>query len=133
MVLVIKEALLDQVAQIEVAGLNEDGVVLVIKRFKTTLKAISTTPNKHKSRGKHSCFKCSKSVFLLFNAPIIRMTRTKTREGRRIKRSSIRRRVRHILARSGIQTALHPTLRMKDWQLQQVIPLPQQVTHMPHD
>jgi hypothetical protein len=34
---------------------------LVIKCFKTALKGHKEYPNKNKSRGKHSCFKCSKS------------------------------------------------------------------------
>jgi hypothetical protein len=49
------------VAQVEVAGLNEDEMALVIKRFKTTLKEHKDYPNKSKSREKHSCFKCGKS------------------------------------------------------------------------
>jgi hypothetical protein len=53
-----KEALPNKVAQVEVAGLNEDKMALVIKRFKTSLKGRKDYPNKNKSRGKRSCFKC---------------------------------------------------------------------------
>jgi hypothetical protein len=46
---------------VEAAGLNEDKMALIIKRFKTALKGHKEYPSKNKSRGKHSCFKCSKS------------------------------------------------------------------------
>jgi hypothetical protein len=45
----------------EAAGLNEDEMALVIKRFKTALKGRKEYPNKNKSRGKCSCFKYGKS------------------------------------------------------------------------
>jgi hypothetical protein len=57
----IKEALPNKEAQVEVARLNEDEMALVIKRFKTALKGCKEYPNKNKSKGKCSCFKCSKS------------------------------------------------------------------------
>jgi hypothetical protein len=56
-----KEALPGKVAQVEAAGLNEDEMVLIIKRFKTALKGRGEYPNKSKSKGKRSCFKCGKS------------------------------------------------------------------------
>jgi hypothetical protein len=56
-----KEALPDKVARVEATGLNEDEMALVNKRFKTALKGHKDYPNKNKSRGKCSCFKCSKS------------------------------------------------------------------------
>jgi hypothetical protein len=46
---------------VEAAGLNEEEMTLIIKRFKTTLKRRKEYPNKNKSRGKRSCFKCSKT------------------------------------------------------------------------
>jgi hypothetical protein len=46
---------------VEAAGLNEDEMALVIKRFKTALKGRKEYPNKNKSKGKRSCFKCDKS------------------------------------------------------------------------
>jgi hypothetical protein len=55
-----KEALPSKVAQVEVVGLNEDEMVLIIKRFKTALKGRKEYPNRNKSRGKCSCFKCGK-------------------------------------------------------------------------
>jgi hypothetical protein len=56
-----KEALPSKVAQVEAVGLNEDEMALIIKRFKTALKGRKEYPNKNKSRGKHSSFKCGKS------------------------------------------------------------------------
>jgi hypothetical protein len=56
-----KEALPSKVAQVEAAGLNEDEMALIIKRFKTALHGRKEYPNKNKSRGKCSFFKCSKS------------------------------------------------------------------------
>jgi hypothetical protein len=43
-----KDALPNKVAQVEAAGLNEDEMVLVIKRFKTALKGHKEYPNKNK-------------------------------------------------------------------------------------
>jgi hypothetical protein len=56
-----REALPSKVAQVEAAGLNEDEMALIIKRFKTALKGRKEYPNKNKARGKHSCFKCGKT------------------------------------------------------------------------
>jgi hypothetical protein len=56
-----REALPSKVAQVEATGLNEDEMVLIIKRFKTALKGRKDYPNKNKSRGKCSCFKCGKT------------------------------------------------------------------------
>jgi hypothetical protein len=56
-----KEVLPSKVAQVEAAGLNEDEMTLIIKRFKIALKGRKEYPNKNKSRGKCSCFKCGKS------------------------------------------------------------------------
>jgi hypothetical protein len=93
-----KEAVPNMVAQVEAVGLNEDEMVLVIKHFKTALKGRKDYPNKNKSRGNHSCFKCDKSGHLLLNVPIMKMTRTKTRKRRR---SSIGiRRARRTLTRN---------------------------------
>jgi hypothetical protein len=56
-----RETLPSKVAQVEAAGLNEDEMALIIKRFKTALKGRKEYPNKNKARGKHSCFKCDKT------------------------------------------------------------------------
>jgi hypothetical protein len=64
-----KEALPSKVAQVEVVGLNEDEMALIIKRFKTALKGHKEYPNKNKSRGKRSCFKCGKSGHFIAQCP----------------------------------------------------------------
>jgi hypothetical protein len=57
------------VAQVEATGLNEDEMALIIKRFKTALKGRKEYPNKNKSRGKRSCFKCGKTGHLIAQCP----------------------------------------------------------------
>jgi hypothetical protein len=64
-----REALPRKVAQVEAAGLNEEEMALIIKRFKTTLKGRKEYPNKNKSRGKRSCFKCGKSGHFIAQCP----------------------------------------------------------------
>src|SRR5688572_26789981 len=56
-----RETLPSKVAQVEAAGLNEDEMALIIKCFKTALKGRKEYPNKNKTRGKRSCFKCGKT------------------------------------------------------------------------
>jgi hypothetical protein len=56
-----KDALPDKVVQIETADLNGDEMALVIKCFKAALKGCKDYPNKRKSRGKRTCFKCDTS------------------------------------------------------------------------
>jgi hypothetical protein len=63
------EALPSKVAQVEAARLNDDEMVLIIKRFNTTLKGRKEYPNKNKSRGKRSCFKCGKSGHFIAQCP----------------------------------------------------------------
>jgi hypothetical protein len=64
-----KEALPSKVAQVEAVGLNKDEMALIIKRFKTALKGHKEYPNKNKSRGKCSCFKCGKSSHFIAQYP----------------------------------------------------------------
>jgi hypothetical protein len=64
-----KEALPSKVAQVEAVGLNEDEMALIIERFKTALKGHKEYPNKNKSRGKRSCFKCGKSGHFIAQCP----------------------------------------------------------------
>jgi hypothetical protein len=54
---------------VEAVGLNEDEMTLIIKRFKTALKGRKEYPNKNKSRGKRSCFKCGKSGHFIAQCP----------------------------------------------------------------
>jgi hypothetical protein len=64
-----KEALPSKVAQVEAVGLNEDEMALIIKRFKTALKGCKDYPNKNKTRGKRSCFKCGKTGHFIAQCP----------------------------------------------------------------
>jgi hypothetical protein len=64
-----KEALPSKVAQVEAAGLNDEEMALIIKRFKTTLKGRKGQPSKTKAKGKRSCFKCGKIGHFIANCP----------------------------------------------------------------
>jgi hypothetical protein len=64
-----REALPSKVAQVEAAGLNEDEMALIIKRFKTALKGRKEYPNKNKAKGKRSCFKCGKTGHFIAQCP----------------------------------------------------------------
>jgi hypothetical protein len=64
-----RETLPSKVAQVEAAGLNEDEMTLIIKRFKTALKGRKEYPNKNKARGKRSCFKCGKTGHFIAQCP----------------------------------------------------------------
>jgi hypothetical protein len=111
------EALPSKVAQVEAVGLNEDEMTLIIKRFKTALKGHKEYPNKNKARGKRSCFKCGKTGHFIAQCPDNDDDQEQENTGRgRRRRCTRRRRVSRTLAKNGIQTALHPTPTMKDWQ-----------------
>jgi hypothetical protein len=64
-----REALPSKVAQVEAAGLNEEEMALIIKRFKTALKGRKEHPNKSNTKGKRSCFKCGKYGHFIANCP----------------------------------------------------------------
>jgi hypothetical protein len=64
-----KEALPSKVAQVEAAGLNDEEMALIIKRFKTALKGHKGQPSKTKTKGKRSCFKCGKIGHFIANCP----------------------------------------------------------------
>jgi hypothetical protein len=64
-----REALPSKVAQVEAAGLNEDEMALIIKRFKAALKGHKEYSNKNKTRGKRSCFKCGKTGHFIAQCP----------------------------------------------------------------
>jgi hypothetical protein len=54
---------------VEAVGLNEDEMALIIKSFKTALKGRKEYPNKNKSKGKRSYFKCGKSSHFITQCP----------------------------------------------------------------
>jgi hypothetical protein len=64
-----KDVLPSKVAQVEAAGLNEDEMALIIKRFKTAFKGRKEYPNRNKTKGKRSCFKCGKPGHFIANCP----------------------------------------------------------------
>src|SRR5688572_10356457 len=64
-----KESLPSKVAQVEAAGLNDEEMALIIKRFKTALKGQKGQPSKAKTKGKRSCFKCGKLGHFIANCP----------------------------------------------------------------
>jgi hypothetical protein len=49
------------------AGLNDEEMALIIKRFKTALKGRKEHPKKTKTKGKRSCFKCGKIGHFIAN------------------------------------------------------------------
>jgi hypothetical protein len=64
-----KEVLPSKVAQVEAAGLNDEEMALIIKRFKTALRGRKEHPNKTKTKGKRSCFKCGKIGHFIAKCP----------------------------------------------------------------
>jgi hypothetical protein len=109
-----KEALPSKVAQVEAAGLNEDEMALIIKRFKTHLKDARSTPTRIKQGESAPASNAVRLVILLHNVPIMKMTRDKKDMGRRRIKAIGRRKARLILEKNGIPTAPHPTLTMRD-------------------
>jgi hypothetical protein len=101
------------VAQVEAAGLNEDEMVLIIKRFKTALKGRKEHPNKNKAKGKCSCFKCGKTGHFIAQCPDNNNDQVQENHGKREKKKTYKK-AKHTLAKNGIQTALLPTPTMKD-------------------
>jgi hypothetical protein len=85
-----RKALPSKVAQVEVAGLNEDEMALIIKRFKTVLKGRKEYPNKNKSRGKHSRFKCGKNGHFIAQCPDNNSDQAQEKHGKREKKRNYR-------------------------------------------
>jgi hypothetical protein len=85
-----REALPSKVAQVEAIGLNEDEMALIIMRFKTTLKGCKEYPNKNKSRGKCSCFKCGKTGHFIAQCPDNDNDQTQDKHGKREKKKNYR-------------------------------------------
>jgi hypothetical protein len=85
-----REALPSKVAQVEAAGLNEDEMSLILKCFKTALKGRKEYPNKNKSRGKRSCFKCGKTGHFIAQFPDNDNDQTQDKHGKREKKKNYR-------------------------------------------
>jgi hypothetical protein len=81
-----RETLPSKVAQMEAAGLNEDEMALIIKRFKTALKGRKEHPNKNKAKGKRSCFKCGKTGHFIAQCPNNENDQEQEKHGKREKK-----------------------------------------------
>jgi hypothetical protein len=79
-----------KVAQVEAAGLNEDEMALIIKRFKTALKGCKEYPNKNKTRGKRSYFKCGKTGHFIAQCPDNDNDQGQEKHGKREKKKNYR-------------------------------------------
>jgi hypothetical protein len=108
-----REALLSKVAQVEAAGLNKDEMALIIKRFKTTLKGRKEYPNKNKTRGKRSCFKCGKTGHFIAQCPDNENDQGQEIHGKKENKKNYRK--AKGVERNGTLIAPHPTPTMKDW------------------
>jgi hypothetical protein len=85
-----RETLPSKVAQVEATGLNEDEMTLIIKRFKTALKGHKEYPNKNKTKGKRSCFKCGKTGHFIAQCPDNENDQGEERHGKKEKKKSYR-------------------------------------------
>jgi hypothetical protein len=83
-----REALPSKVAQVEAAGLNEDEMALIIKRFKTALKGCKEYPNKNKAKGKRSCFKYDKTGHFVAQCPDNDNDQEQEKHGKREKKKA---------------------------------------------
>jgi hypothetical protein len=85
-----REALPSKVAQVEATRLNEDEMALIIKRFKTALKGRKEYPNKNKTKGKRSCFKCGKTGHFIAQCPDNNIDQEQEKHGKREKKKNYR-------------------------------------------
>jgi hypothetical protein len=65
-------------------------MALIIKRFKTTLKGWKEYPNKNKSRGKCSCFKCGKTGHFIAQCPDNDNDQAQEKHGKKEKKKNYR-------------------------------------------
>jgi hypothetical protein len=85
-----REALPSKVAQVETAGLNEDEMALIIKRFETALKGRKEYPNKNKAREKRSYFKCGKTGHFIAQRPDNDSDQGQEKNGKKEKKKNYR-------------------------------------------
>jgi hypothetical protein len=85
-----KEALPSKVAQVEAVGLNEDKMAIIIKCFKTALKGHNEYPNKNKSRGNRSYFKCGKSGHFIAQCPDNDDEQAQEKKGKKARKKNYR-------------------------------------------
>jgi hypothetical protein len=83
-----REVLPSKVAQVEVVGLNEDEMALIIKHFKTALKGCKEYPNKNITKGKCSCFKCGKTDHFIAQCPDNDNDQRQEKHGKREKKKN---------------------------------------------
>jgi hypothetical protein len=65
-------------------------MALIIKRFKTALKGRKEYPNKNKTRGKRSCFKCGKTGHFIAQCPDNDNDQAQERHGKKEKKKNDR-------------------------------------------
>jgi hypothetical protein len=85
-----RETLPSKVVQVEAVGLNKHEMALIIKRFKTALKGCKEYPNKNKTRGKRSYFKCGKTGHFIAQCPDNENDQGEERHGKKEKKKSYR-------------------------------------------
>jgi hypothetical protein len=85
-----REALPSKVAQVEAAGLNEDEMALIIKHSRPHSRDTKSTPNKNKTRGKRSCFKCGKTGHFIAQCPDNDKDQGQEKSGKKEKKKNYR-------------------------------------------
>jgi hypothetical protein len=65
-------------------------MALIIKHFKTALKGRKECPNKNKSRGKRSCFKCGKTGHFIAQCPDNENDQAQEKHGKKEKKKNYR-------------------------------------------
>jgi hypothetical protein len=75
---------------VEAARHNEGEMALIIKHFKTALKGCKEYPNKNKTRGKRSCFKCGKTGQFIAQCPDNENDQVQERHGKKEKKKNYR-------------------------------------------
>jgi hypothetical protein len=100
---------------VEATGLNEDEMSLVIKCFKTTLKGRKEYPNKNKSKGKRSCFKCGKSSHFIAQCFDNDNDQVQEKKGKKERKKNYRKAKGEThIGKEWTSIVLHSTSTMKD-------------------